>query len=327
LEKKWNIGASVSLGILILLLLNAFPAWTVTPPPLTHKDMVQDHVDLFNEIWTVSDESDIPGEGSNPTMEYYPRKYYANPNYDYTLNVTVQAKDPDGIDSVIMHYANPGDNDWNQISMIQSEEREDLFTATLDFFYNSTDGMIYDSYRQVYYVANDTLGNVARSPIMEFGLVQTLGTWTADYDGDLYDTPDLWYLVGSTGHEVTWKTVYVGYYYTLLKDGLVLEQHLWSGSLTINVDGLPLGDHVYQLFVDGGFNRGIDNVTVHVVNELPAGVPTDSVGPSTDIVDSSTTETSLPTGLGTPLPIEVLAIVLALAAVSIVLIGRQLKQY
>jgi hypothetical protein len=73
--------------------------------------------------------------------------------------------------------------------------------------------------------------------------------------------------------------VYGGFYYTLLKDGHVLEKHEWLGELTINVDGLSLGDHAYQLAVNGGFSTGRDNVTVHVVTELPFGVPTGSVGP------------------------------------------------
>jgi len=74
--------------------------------------------------------------------------------------------------------------------------------------------------------------------------------------------------------------VYGGFYYTLLKDGHVLEHHFWLDELTINVDGLPLGDHFYELVVAGGYSTGRDNVTVHVVSELPFGVPTGSVGPN-----------------------------------------------
>jgi hypothetical protein len=272
--------------------------------------------ELYNEKWMIADESDIPGEGSNPTMEYYPRKYYAAANFDYTLTVSVLARDPDGIDSVVMYYANRGSSDWNQTPMTRSAGSGDIFTTTLEFFYNSTGWQLYDTYRQVYYVANDTLGNVAQSSIMEFGLAQI--TWTADYDGDLYDTPDLWYVAGSTGHEVTWETVYGGFYYTLLKDGLILEKHIWVGSLTINVDGLPSGDHVYRLSVDGGFSTGIDNVTVHVVNELPAGVPTGSVGPNRNPI--------LNPEDGLILPLVISVSVIAVAVLSIVVYWKRQSQ-
>jgi len=262
--------------ILLLFILSLFPLTPLIHYPLYSNQIAREPTD-FKSIHV----ADIPGEGSNPTMEYYPRKYYGPTNEDYTLLVKVLAKDPDGIDSVIMHFADRGSSDWDETPMARSRGNDGLFTATLEFFYNSTELQPYETYyRQVYYVANDTLGNIAQSPIMEFGLSQTYWTWTADYDGDLYDTPDLWYLVGSTGHRVTWVTVYGGFYYTLLKDDLVLENHIWLGELTINVDGLPLGEHIYQLAVDGGFTTGRDNVTVHVVSELPFGVPTGSVGPN-----------------------------------------------
>jgi hypothetical protein len=292
-----------------------------------------------NATLTIAYESDVPGEGSNPTMEYYPRKYYAAEKYNYNLEVKVLAKDPDGIDSVIMHYADRGSSVWDQTTMVQTEDREDLFAANLGFSYNSTGGRVYDTFRQVFYVATDTLGNVAQSPLLEFGMGGTV--LTVDDDPQLYDTPDLWYLLGTTGHEVTWATASHGFRYVLLKDGLLLEQHnwIWNQGLAINVDGLELGEHVYRLTIDGGWSQEMDIVTVHVVSELPFGVPTDSVGPSTDFVGALTdpewfvgpsiTETILPTEPDTPLPNEVLAIaiILALATVSIVLIGRQLKKY
>jgi hypothetical protein len=295
-------------------------------------------VEIHNETMRIADESDVPGEGSNPAMEYYPRKYYAAHTHNYNLEVKVLAKDPHGVDSVIMHYTNRGSSSWNQTIMTQSHDRADLYVATLEFIYNSTGGRVYDTFRQVFYVATDTLGNVAQSPLLEFGMGETY--LTVDDDPQLYDTPDLWYLIGSTGHEVTWATASHGFRYVLLKDGLLLEKHnwIWNQGLTINVDGLELDEHVYKLTVDGGWSIETDIVIVHVVSELPTGVPTDSVGPSTDFVgpapatdwgDPSTTEPSSPTGLGTPLPIEVLAIAIiwALAAVLIVLIVRQPRQY
>ncbi|MFW9804557.1 MAG: hypothetical protein ACFFFC_18005 [Candidatus Thorarchaeota archaeon] len=260
--------------------------------------------------------SDIPGEGSNPTMEYYPRKYYGPTNENYTLSVKVLARDPDGIDSVIMHFADQGSSDWNHIPMTRSEGNDDLFTATLEFFYNSTELQPHETYyRQVYYVANDTLGNVAQSPIMEFGLSPTYWTWTVDFYSYLYDTPDLWYLVGSTGHQVTWATTEGGFYYTLLKDGYLLEHHFWHDELTINVDGLPLGDHFYELVVAGGFSTGRDNVTVHVVSELPFGVPSGSVGPNMNPL----------TNLGDGLNYLFTLCVIAIAAIVVIAVYRKFK--
>jgi hypothetical protein len=324
-------GAVLLLILHVIVITSSLPSMkTVAPNQKSAEDS--------NATLTIANESDVPGEGSNPTMEYYPRKYYAAEKYNYNLEVKVLAKDPDGIDSVIMHYADRGSSVWDQTTMVQTEDREDLFAANLGFSYNSTGGRVYDTFRQVFYVATDTLGNVAQSPLLEFGMGGTV--LTVDDDPQLYDTPDLWYLLGTTGHEVTWATASHGFRYVLLKDGLLLEQHnwIWNQGLTINVDGLELGEHVYKLTVDGGWSIEMDTVTVHVVSELPTGVPTDSVGPSTDFVgpapatdwgSPSITEPSSPTGLGTPLPIEVLAIAIiwALAAVLIVLIVRQPRQY
>ena len=325
-------------GAVLLLLILHVIVITSSLPSMKTVAPNQKSAEDSNATLTIADESDVPGEGSNPTMEYYPRKYYAAERYNYNLEVKVLAKDPDGIASVIMHYADRGSSVWDQTTMVQTEDREDLFAANLEFTYNSTGGRVYDTFRQVLYVATDSLGNVAQSPIFEFGIGETV--LTVDSDPQLYDTPDLWYLLGTTGHEVTWATASHGFRYVLLKDGLLLEQDnwIWNQELTINVDGLELGEHVYRLTIDGGWSQEMDTVTVHVVTELPFGVPTDSVGPSTDSVGALTdpewfigpsiTERILPTGLDTPLPNEVLAIgiVLALAAVSIVLIGRQLKK-
>lgn len=322
--------------IVIIFLILQFTAIDSSWLPKSELSSGCHSVETQNETPRIADESDVPGEGSNPTMEYYPRKFYAAERYNYNLEVKVLAKDPDGIASVIMHYADLGSSEWDQTAMVQAEDREDLFAANLEFSYNSTGGRVYDTFRQVFYVATDSLGNVAQSPLFEFGMGQNI--LTVDDDPQLYDTPDLWYLPGTTGHEVTWATAAHGFRYVLLKDGLLLEQHnwIWNQELTINVDGLELGEHVYRLTIDGGWSQEMDTVTVHVVNELPSGVPTDSVGPSTDFVGALTnpesfvgpsiTEPILPTGHDTPLPNEVLAIILALAAVSIILIVRQLKK-
>ena len=133
-------------------------------------------------------------------------------------------------------------------------------------------------------------------------------TATVDWgSGGLYNTPDLWYVVGTIGHTITWEEIRFtpsayplgqcgkpessvvlsgefGLQYALHQDGYLIEDWQWSGILKIGVDGLDVGDHVFELGLQS-VPPISDMVTVHVVQtpeDLPPGVFTDSVGPMTD---------------------------------------------
>ncbi len=228
-------------------------------------------------------------DSNNPVMKYYPRKYLEIGNsllfYPEQLAVMVVATDPDGIDSVLMKYRFMRVSDWNQSLLTIFDDENDIYNGTLHFSTNSTSSSYYEPVTiQVQYLANDTYDYTTESPIMEF--THEFGLITADGGAPLYDTPDLWYLYNTTGHEVTWATQEEGTIhhftlYTLYQDGFLLEQYQWEGELNINVDDLPLGDHVYGLTVACGARPTSDTVTVHVVDTLPSGVHTGSVGPIT----------------------------------------------
>lgn len=231
-------------------------------------------------------------ENSAPIMEYYPRKFLSfgggllyGPS---ELPVVVIAYDSDEIDSVVMYCKYKEDILWNQSVLDQVNENEDVYKGTLIFKINSSSTVDYDPVTiQVFYIANDTLNNTLQSPVMEFTMDYAIVT--VDGVAPLYETPDLWYLVNTTGHSVTWRTqgtattVHPYTLYTLYKDEYLLEQDHWEGELTLDVDGLSLGNHLYQLSVALGAWPTYDNVTVHVVEELPSGVNTGVAEPITGV--------------------------------------------
>ncbi|MGY5873627.1 MAG: hypothetical protein RTV72_15365 [Candidatus Thorarchaeota archaeon] len=238
----------------------------------------------------ISTQSGISSENSIPTMEYYPCKYRSFGNgllySPLELPVMVLAQDPDGIDTVRMFCRYKEETIWNESILDQTLEDDDVYNGSLLFKAKSSSIDSHDPITmEVFYIANDTLNNSLQSTIMAFTM--EFGIVTVDGVAPLYETPDLWYLVNSTGHSVTWQTqVDITYFhpftlYTLQKEGYLLEQEQWEGELTINVDGLSLGDHLYELEVACGAWPTNDNVTVHVVEVLPTGVYTGSVGPKT----------------------------------------------
>ena len=258
---------------------------------------------------------------NNTIMKYYPRKFLTIGNallyHPVMIDVKVAATDPDGIDSVIMKFRYENASVWNQSVLSKLDEVGDLYTGTIQFKTNSTSTTSFDSVTiQVQYVANDTLNNTAMSPVMNF--TYEFGLITVDGVSPLYNTPDLWYLFNTTGHEVTWATQGVGTphpftLYILYQDDFLLEQYRWSGDLTIDVDGLPLGNHVYDLTVALGAWPTNDNVTVHVVDVIPIGVTTGSVGPITG---------SMPTYSGFNLgPLEIPIIMMLGLVLAIGIVG------
>jgi len=216
-------------------------------------------------------------------MRYYLRKYYHQVYGDYHFNLSLEvfAQDPNGVDTVLMMYSY-GEGSWYNLSMTQDTSNASWFRSFLLFPANWSEsaitGFLGYAY-QVRYAANDTFGNWA---ITETCTYQILFDNLVE-DGvtiELYDTPDLWYLVGTVGHSVAWG-VRSGYpnHYLLYEDGHLIESWSWTGSLMINVDGLALGDHVFVLSVSAGWSSSFDNVTVRVVDELPIGYTVQTVGP------------------------------------------------
>ncbi|MFW9918037.1 MAG: hypothetical protein ACFFED_00395 [Candidatus Thorarchaeota archaeon] len=240
----------------------------------------------------------IHSDEIGPLMKYYLRRYA--PDRAQTLssiNLSIYAEDPAGVDTVIMMYShNVGD--WNNSSMITQDVGDWVnltMNCNLEGWYetiipvsNISQPYMWCSYL-VKYAANDTLGNWRVSPLCIY--VFTHSTITADwFDIELYDTPDLWYVVGTTNHTVTWDTApdihgQSGWPYSLYEDGHLTELWSWGGSITIDVDDLGIGDHIFELYLQVVQSKNSDTVMVHVVEaleEIPYGVSTGAVGPLTE---------------------------------------------
>jgi hypothetical protein len=229
---------------------------------------------------TVDVVSGVPGEGSNPSMKYYLKAFYSGiyPFDNFSLPVRILVEDPDGVEAVFAIYSfNNGP--WSNISMTEDDNDPGWYETSLDFPGFSQTSELHTC--AVKYTAKDTLGNWAMTPLCTYSILAT--TTTADISVDVYDTPDLWYLVGTTAHTVTWKSI-GGLSYSLYEDGHLIEKNKWSGPVTINVDGHECGNHVYELHVSGGMWSDFDEVIVHVVDsiqDIPFGAYTDSVEPNT----------------------------------------------
>jgi hypothetical protein len=260
---------------------------------------------------TILETNSIPGSGNGPTMRYYLRLYstiYAQQLPNFTLKIFVE--DYDGVDAVIMMYSQEnGDidsdtnsrrtlevGDWQNATM---DHKSDSWYETAIPISNVSEPYSWCFY-YVRYAANDTLGNWEVSPLCNYSFMYY--PITADWFGiELYDTPDLWYVVGTTNHTVTWSIEdyhgQSGWPYSLYEDGYLIELWSWPGNLVINVDGLELGDHTFELYLQVVFaHKASDTVVVHVVEtpeEIPAGASTISVGPLTES-GNATSDLSIP---------------------------------
>jgi hypothetical protein len=234
----------------------------------------------YRDEVTVDVVSGIPGEGSNPSMKYYLKNYYSAiyPFDNFSLPIRILVEDPDGVEAVFAIYSfNNGL--WSNISMTENNNDPGWYETSLDFpGFSQASGSHTCAIR---YTAKDTLGNWAMTSLCTYSILAT--TVTGDVSVEVYDTPDLWYLIGTTGHTVTWKSI-GGISYSLYEDEHLIEKSKWSGPVTINVDGHECGEHVYKLHVSGGMWSDFDEVTVHVVDSIqniPFGAYTDSVEPNT----------------------------------------------
>ncbi|MGY5863407.1 MAG: hypothetical protein RTV41_02315 [Candidatus Thorarchaeota archaeon] len=214
---------------------------------------------------------------------------------NFTLTIFVE--DPDGIDTVTMMFSQKS-GDLENISMSTQDTgvwQNVTMDHKLDSWYETTIPILNLNLTEPYswcsylakYAANDTLGNLEVSPLCIY--MFTHNPVTVDWFGiELYDTPDLWYVTGTTNHTVTWDVApdshgQSGWPYSLYEDGNLTERWGWSGSITIDVDGLDIGNHIFELYLQVAWSSNSkDTVVVHVVEtpeEIPSGVATGSVGP------------------------------------------------
>jgi len=224
-------------------------------------------------------------------LRYYLRKfrklYYFPPYSSITLDLNLLVEGSDDIDKVLVMCTPVGNSTFNQ--SMTSSSTENLYTSSL-IVPVPEDAPItgyspYIIYYEVRYFVNTTSGQSIHSEICPYQFY--LQGLHSDGGGVLYDTPDLWYLEGTTGHEITWKLESgSAKEYRLSEDGYLIEHWSWSDPLTINVDELGLGEHVFSIYAyEGGWGDS-ETVTVHVVTELPFGVNTDDAKPITNILDN-----------------------------------------
>ena len=189
---------------------------------------------------------------------------------------------------------------------------EYLYMTSLQFDppHNSTtyvyDGIIvrYD----VLYFVNTTTGLSITSEICPYQ-VKIGGLHGDGVPIEFYNTPDLWYEEGTTDHEVAWAvSTGTPSFYTLSEDDFLIEAWSWTGPLTINVDDLGIGDHVYRLSVTDGWVSASETVTVHVATTIPPGVSTGSVGPITNFVANNLPQMLLGTAIGVCLIVVVFTV-------------------
>ncbi|MHA2117779.1 MAG: hypothetical protein ACW98J_02575, partial [Candidatus Thorarchaeota archaeon] len=100
MEKKGHIGTPVSSCILILLLLNAFPAWTIIPTPMINHDVVRYPVDISTLSYVQHDPINIthsdnitslelPGSGTHSDPYLIEGYQILNPSGGYCISVSM----------------------------------------------------------------------------------------------------------------------------------------------------------------------------------------------------------------------------------------------
>ena len=240
-----------------------------------------------------------------PQMRFFLRRYtndFGGNLLNSTLKILVE--DDDGVDVVTMMYSQKsGDSDnftlfnqdigvWQNVTM---EHKSASWYEVTIHISNLTEPYSWCSFL-VRYIANDTLGNSQVSPLCIY-VFSTYSTVIADWFGiELYDTPDLWYVAGTTNHTVSWNVLpdshgQSRWIYSLYEDGHLTERWRWEGRIIVDVDGLDIGDHIFDLYLQVALSsKPKDTVTVHVVEtsgEIPPGVSTGSVGPITEVDDEA----------------------------------------
>jgi hypothetical protein len=300
------VGISISQQSIFALIWILLVSTILLVPNCTSDENLANEINEFGTL----EEDNISEFQEGPIMRYYLRRYsypfgQGLPNF----NLTIFVQDHDGVDTVIMMYSQKN-GDFENISMSTQDtgvwqnasmdhKIDNWYTTTIPIS-NLSEPYSWCSFL-VRYTANDTLGNWEVSPLCIY-VLQNYPV-TVDWFGiELYDTPDLWYVAGTINHTVTWdvtpdSTGQSGWPYSLYEDGSLTERWEWSGSITIDVDGLDIGIHIFELYIQVAWSTNSkDTVTVHVVEtseEIPPGVSTGSVGPLTEVADA-TLDPSIP---------------------------------
>ena len=223
-------------------------------------------------------------ESTEIQLRYYLRRYYihdyAATGVNITLNLLVAGADD--IDSVIMMCTPEDDSSYN-LSMSETST-ENLYTALFQIEPHENATASYSGILMLYsvqYFVNTTSEISVTSEVCPYQILCG-GEHGDGLPISFYNTPDLWYEEGTTGHAVTWDTsTGTPNFYRLFEDDFLVDAWSWSDSLTIIVDGLSLGDHIFKIRATDGGISGSEEVTVHVVITIPYGVATGSVGPIT----------------------------------------------
>ena len=228
-------------------------------------------------------------------LRYYLRKFHKSycgwygPNITLNLNLLVEGAND--VDCVLVMCTPLGNSSYNLTMDLSSTENLYTSTLTIPRLDNiSTTVTYFQPYTidyEVQYFVNTSSGQSILSEVCPYQFY--FRSYCPDASCVLYDIPDLWYVEGTTGHEITWELVPGqgnAEEYQLSEDGYLIEQWIWSGSLTINVDGLSLGDHEFKVYAYTGGFGDLETVTVHVVTELPTSVTTDDTEPLTNTTNT-----------------------------------------
>lgn len=139
---------------------------------------------------------------------------------------------------------------------------------------------------------------------------------------EIYDTADISYTVGTTGHNIVWEVnCTFTAMYTIYKDGVVLRnQLLYESSISQNIDGLSIGVYNYTLEMQDGVGGTVsDTVFVTVVPADPT------------IITNTTTTTTTTTNATDPIGMQEITLIISIGStvvivVIIVLIVRSRNQ-
>ncbi|MEX2684260.1 MAG: hypothetical protein Q6373_022000 [Candidatus Sigynarchaeota archaeon] len=85
---------------------------------------------------------------------------------------------------------------------------------------------------------------------------------------------DITYNIDKTGNKITWIISdfnMTSGWYAIYKDNVLLSNTTWTGGITtvsINIDGLAQGGHVYEIVASDGRHSSSDSVNINVTNTL-----------------------------------------------------------
>jgi len=117
---------------------------------------------------------------------------------------------------------------------------------------------------------------------------------------EVFQTADISYTVGTTGHYITWETNCTHpSTYSIFKDGVLQIQQPWGGSAIVyNIDGLALGEYNFTVKIMDEFSEtASDTVIVDVIPPDPIIIITTALTNTTTTTTSVTTNTTIPIGM------------------------------